>query len=52
MDGMFENDVKTYGTQAMMFYVYLDALFENDVKTYGTQAYTVVLYIAYCLRMM
>ena len=35
---MFENDVKTYGTQALSK-PYLDNLwFENDVKTYGTQA--------------
>ena len=35
---MFENDVKTYGTQAKdpgKIYV---GQFENDVKTYGTQA--------------
>ena len=35
---LFENDVKTYGTQAKSKMVYLNNLFENDVKTYGTQA--------------
>ena len=34
----FENDVKTYGTQAMCIYSSIWKLFENDVKTYGTQA--------------
>ena len=34
----FENDVKTYGTQAVVFATPPFRLFENDVKTYGTQA--------------
>ena len=35
---VFENDVKTYGTQADKRYYTTALLFENDVKTYGTQA--------------
>ena len=31
----FENDVKMYGTQAM---IKINTPFENDVKMYGTQA--------------
>ena len=34
----FENDVKTYGTQAILSIAMTQCLFENDVKTYGTQA--------------
>ena len=34
----FENDVKTYGTQAVAVLGVMLTLFENDVKTYGTQA--------------
>ena len=34
----FENDVKTYGTQAVIPEEKALMLFENDVKTYGTQA--------------
>ena len=34
----FENDVKTYGTQAQRYEKQEELLFENDVKTYGTQA--------------
>ena len=34
----FENDVKTYGTQATISDVPKITVFENDVKTYGTQA--------------
>ena len=34
----FENDVKTYGTQAMRISQISETVFENDVKTYGTQA--------------
>ena len=34
----FENDVKTYGTQAFVKKVQNGVWFENDVKTYGTQA--------------
>ena len=35
---VFENDVKTYGTQAFMIGTRRGEKFENDVKTYGTQA--------------
>ena len=35
---MFENDVKTYGTQANPIPSNISYMFENDVKTYGTQA--------------
>ena len=34
----FENDVKTYGTQAINNWKCWCSVFENDVKTYGTQA--------------
>ena len=34
----FENDVKTYGTQAIPLWEHCLIAFENDVKTYGTQA--------------
>ena len=34
----FENDVKTYGTQANYGQPGNLSWFENDVKTYGTQA--------------
>ena len=34
----FENDVKTYGTQADNGKYDIGRQFENDVKTYGTQA--------------
>ena len=39
MDLRFENDVKTYGTQAFKDDFSAKKGFENDVKTYGTQAY-------------
>ena len=35
---LFENDVKTYGTQAHTRGRMCCLSFENDVKTYGTQA--------------
>ena len=35
---LFENDVKTYGTQAVESHIHPLDWFENDVKTYGTQA--------------
>ena len=35
---VFENDVKTYGTQAAISELNTNMQFENDVKTYGTQA--------------
>ena len=34
----FENDVKMYGTQAVVHVLEECKLFENDVKMYGTQA--------------
>ena len=36
-DRLFENDVKTYGTQTSILKHSLISKFENDVKTYGTQ---------------
>ena len=35
---MFENDVKMYGTQAILTAAPYINPFENDVKMYGTQA--------------
>ena len=35
----FENDVKMYGTQTLIYTRYLSDLFENDVKMYGTQTH-------------
>ena len=49
---MFENDVKTYGTQAAYILSALSKPFENDVKTYGTQANPPAYYGNYRLRMM
>ena len=40
----FENDVKTYGTQAESDDHRVRSRFENDVKTYGTQADGFVYY--------
>ena len=34
---LFENDVKTYGTQTIFLDCTAHSKFENDVKTYGTQ---------------
>ncbi len=34
---LFENDVKTYGTETQWVVTYQEMLFENDVKTYGTE---------------
>ena len=34
---MFENDVKMYGTQTIIFMANSQQVFENDVKMYGTQ---------------
>ena len=36
--GLFENDVKMYGTQALTKLRNIVTSFENDVKMYGTQA--------------
>ena len=41
----FENDVKTYGTQAERCLLNHDIQFENDVKTYGTQAYILAQFL-------
>ena len=38
----FENDVKTYGTQAGHIAERIFSEFENDVKTYGTQAFMLI----------
>ena len=48
----FENDVKTYGTQASFVYNTDPILFENDVKTYGTQAVEKIVLEQCGLRMM
>ena len=48
----FENDVKTYGTQATETCTKRSASFENDVKTYGTQACYLWLLAGMGLRMM
>ena len=37
---LFENDVKTYGTQTSNPRYTVKLVFENDVKTYGTQTVT------------
>ena len=37
LDGVFENDVKMYGTQTLARKCGEHGLFENDVKMYGTQ---------------
>ena len=34
---LFENDVKMYGTQTWLLFLYFKEMFENDVKMYGTQ---------------
>ena len=49
---MFENDVKTYGTQATSPVITMSDVFENDVKTYGTQARAPCLQYMWRLRMM
>ena len=33
----FENDVKTYGTETILWEMLKQQMFENDVKTYGTE---------------
>ena len=48
----FENDVKTYGTQANFSNYTFATLFENDVKTYGTQAAKYGFSFITSLRMM
>ncbi len=49
---MFENDVKTYGTETARAVKDTQEQFENDVKTYGTE--TNVPFATDCsgLRMM
>ena len=42
---MFENDVKTYGTETTAIFVPFTTQFENDVKTYGTETQIVTLKI-------
>ena len=39
LDLRFENDVKQYGTQALLGHMDVFNVFENDVKQYGTQAH-------------
>ena len=48
----FENDVKTYGTQAENKDLKAKNKFENDVKTYGTQAIQKQNALPCSLRMM
>ena len=48
----FENDVKTYGTQAAVAVVSTGPRFENDVKTYGIQAIQKQNALPCSLRMM
>ena len=36
---MFENDVKTYGTETPRILPAIPGRFENDVKTYGTETF-------------
>ena len=35
--GMFENDVKMYGTETQIRQLQYPLVFENDVKMYGTK---------------
>ena len=42
---MFENDVKTYGTETARAVKDTQEQFENDVKTYGTETQIVTLKI-------
>ena len=36
---LFENDVKTYGTETTVATEEVNEWFENDVKTYGTETF-------------
>ena len=47
VESLFENDVKTYGTQAVCLFFICFPPFENDVKTYGTQAAKRLLKLIY-----
>ena len=49
---MFENDVKTYGTETLGRGEKMKTLFENDVKTYGTETDAYNPTDTECLRMM
>ena len=42
---VFENDVKTYGTETHFSATFPSFKFENDVKTYGTETQIVTLKI-------
>ena len=48
----FENDVKMYGTQTVVFLAIHNVLFENDVKMYGTQTGGMEINKYNSLRMM
>ena len=50
--GLFENDVKMYGTQTLLAPYIVTSLFENDVKMYGTQTESLRMSFSHCLRMM
>ena len=49
---VFENDVKTYGTQTVAQALASALKFENDVKTYGTQTRKYRECMTLSLRMM
>ena len=44
MPQLFENDVKTYGTETDSRTINIENRFENDVKTYGTETVVVGRY--------
>ena len=48
----FENDVKMYGTQTIIFSWMATLMFENDVKMYGTQTSCPLVLTSLRLRMM
>ena len=52
LDLRFENDVKMYGTQAIILLYLKQETFENDVKMYGTQAVFLIYSFNRRLRMM
>ena len=49
---MFENDVKTYGTETIDEKILRNWGFENDVKTYGTETVISSSTLRFSLRMM
>ena len=49
---MFENDVKTYGTETARAVKDTQEQFENDVKTYGTETVYSYFHPLLRLRMM